>query len=136
MASEEFEEVLCYWSLWDCPRSGVVLMQGEPYHFLCEFSDELDDYPEEFRLWPATNDQLEGELTAWSRWVAWRRRFDRGEAVGPFEGEPEVVAALERLSSGPPTDAIVAIPEWRLDSNRSFAEGVPKHWARWRLSAS
>jgi hypothetical protein len=132
--SADFEEVLCAWAWWDCPRSGVAPIQGKPYRFLCEFSEELDDYPAEFHLWPITDDQLEGELGAWSLWVDWRGRFDRGGALQPFEHDPNVRASLSRLQAyvSPPSDALLAIPEWELDRNRSFSGRVPKHRVRWR----
>jgi hypothetical protein len=56
-----FEPVLSYLGWWDCPRSGVALVHGQPYYFVCRFSEELDDYPDEFCLWPIAGDELEDE---------------------------------------------------------------------------
>jgi hypothetical protein len=63
---EAFEAVLVSWSWWDCPRAGVALMDGQYYYFDCEFSEELDDCPSEFRLWPISGDDLADQLEAWS----------------------------------------------------------------------
>lgn len=136
--STEFEEVICAWDWWDCPRSGVAFAQGMPHRFLCEFSEELDDYPDEFCLWAIAEDDLQVERAAWDRWVNWRRRFDRGEPVEPFEHDPNFAELRDRLQVGATAapDAILAIPTWRLDPNRSFAEGTPKHWVRWRSADS
>ena len=49
---DAFEPVLSYLGWWDCPRSGVALVDGKPNYFECQFSEELDDYPDQFRLWP------------------------------------------------------------------------------------
>jgi hypothetical protein len=130
-----FEEVLCAWGWWDCPRSGVALLHGIPHRFHCEFSYALDDYPDEFSVWPIEPSQLDQELALWGQWVDWRGRFDAGEAVAPFEqqaGHAEFAAALRALST-PPADAGRAVPQWRLDRNRSFAGRVPRHFVRWQF---
>ena len=137
MESADFEEVLCSWSWWDCPRSGVALLNGEPYRFDCEFSELLDDYPAEFRLWPISEGQLEAEVAAWEQWADWRSRFDRGERVEPFEREPGFEEFRDRMKAyaTPPADVMLAIPEWKLDPNRSFDRRVPQHLVRWTSAA-
>jgi hypothetical protein len=131
---EAFEAVLVSWSWWDCPRAGVALMDGQYYYFDCEFSEELDDYPSEFRLWPISGDDLADQLEAWELFAAWRGRADSGLRPPPFPGVPRP-AVLDRTRDyarrQPPPDARVAIPEWRLDCNRSFAGRVPGHLVRW-----
>jgi hypothetical protein len=49
-----FEDVICYLGWWDCPRSGVALIGGKPNFFDCRFSEELDDYPNQYQVWPAS----------------------------------------------------------------------------------
>ena len=133
---QEFEEVLCYTDWWDCPRSGVALLHGRPHYFLCEFSEQLDDYPGEYQVWPIDPETLERELAAWAIFVAWRKDVDSGAAVRPLE-ENEEFAALsmtlrdERLA--PTGEAIVAVPTWRLDLDRTFKKGSPRHMVAWTV---
>jgi hypothetical protein len=131
MSVSGWGEVLCAWGWWDCPRSGVAMIDGEPYRFACEFSQALDDYPVAFKLWPIDRTQLEEELALWRRWVDWRSRVDSGQSPAPFEQQPDHEAFSKRLQSINTPPAVLAIPEWRLDPNRSFAGRVPKHFARW-----
>lgn len=129
-----FEPVLSYLGWWDCPRSGVTLVDGKPYYFECQFSEELDDYPDQFRLWPIAGDELEDELEVWHMWAAWRDKYDSGLQPGPFPGDPVPGAlerALRRRQRQPPPQARMALPEWRLDRNRSFAGRIPAHIVRW-----
>lgn len=132
-----FEEVLCAWAWWDCPRSGVALVDGVPNRFDCPFSEEIDEYSVEFRIWPVDAAQLEDELALWARWVEWRGRWDAGEAVGPFENQPGYAELTDRLEflERPPANTRLAVPQWKLDPNRSFAGRVPTHFARWQLVA-
>ena len=135
-AGDGRESVLCYTAWWDCPRQGVVLHDGRPHYFLCEFSEPLDDYPPEFCLWPISDVALEGELTCWAIFSRWRRRFDSGEAVSPIEHDREFMAlssSLDAERSSVPSDAIIALPTWHLDVNRSFRERAPKHAVHWSV---
>lgn len=112
----------------------MALVGGRPYHFNCQFSEELDDYPDQFRLWPIPEDELADELEAWQMWAAWRDAHDSGLWPPPFPADP-VPAALERVrhrrQRQPPPDAPTAIPEWRLDPNRRFSGRIPTHLVRW-----
>ena len=47
-----FTEVLIAWSWWDAPRDGVVRIDGRPHRFRCDFDEALDDYPDDYRVWP------------------------------------------------------------------------------------
>jgi hypothetical protein len=87
----------------------VALIDGQPYNFECEFSEELDDYPGE---------------------------YDSGLRPPPFPGDLRLAVLnriRDRAQRQPPPDARAAIPELRLDRNRSFAGRVPSHVARWRF---
>jgi hypothetical protein len=98
-----FEPVLSYLGWWDCPRSGVALVGGQPYYFDCEFSEELDEYPDTFRLWPISGDDLADELEIWEAFAAWRDQFDSGRRPGPF---PRGSAhCRHRASTVPPAPA-------------------------------
>jgi hypothetical protein len=126
-------EVLSAWSWWDAPRDGVVRIDGQPYRFRCDFDDALDDYPEEYRLWPITEAELTADLAMWAKWVDWRRRFDRGEDPEPFEQDAAVQSLVSdpKRRSEPSAAAIrVAIPDWHLDAVRSFAVRAPRHLVR------
>lgn len=131
--SDGLEDVLCHGAWWDCPRSGVALLRGRPHYFLCEFSETLDDYPPEYRLWPIDQQTLERELAAWTLFATWRKQVDSGISVRPLEENEEFVARNASLQANrvAPVDALVAVPKWRLDSNRSFKERPPQHKAAW-----
>jgi hypothetical protein len=128
------EAILSYYSWWDCPRSGVATVDGQPYYFDCPFSEELDDYPDRYRLWPLSDDELADQLEVWQMFASWRDQFDSGLHPPAFPGELRS-GALERVKQRSqrrrPPDARVAIPEWRLDPDRSFAGRVPVHKVRW-----
>ena len=131
---DTFGRILYYWGWWDCPRQGVCEVGGVRTHFLNEFSDDLDDYPAEFTIWPATLEEFDAGNALWQEWAAWRRRFDLGD-----RGEAFMASAPARQATGfvpprPPSNAQLALPEWRLDPNRSFAHALPAHWVRWHSS--
>jgi hypothetical protein len=131
-----FEEVLVAWSWWDCPRAGVALFNGKPHRFTCDFDEELDDYPDVYRVWPISEEALQAELALWQIFSEWRGQFDCGMAVGPFEDDPaysSVSARVREYEDEAPASARLAIPEWRLDPNRSFAGRVPRHFVRWTI---
>lgn len=133
--SRGFEPVLAYFEWWDCPRSGIALLDGEPHYFACEFSDLLDDYESEFRLWPVAPEAQQRENEWQARWVKWRSAHDRGELPGRIEHDAafaELSRSLEE-SRTPPADTVLAVPDWKLDSNRSYAIREPQHEVRWRV---
>lgn len=109
------------------------MVRGLPHRFLCEFSEELDDYPAEYRVWPIQPDALTRELAAWEIFVAWRTEFDSGREVPPLEENREFRALHDSLQQErvAPANAVVVVPTWRLDSVRSFKERTPRHWAAW-----
>jgi len=97
-------------------------------------SDDLDDYPDQFRVWPVPDDELADELEVWQCFVQWRGQFDGGARPGPFPGQLRTEAfsrVQERRNLQPPESARAAIPAGRLDRNRSFAGRVPTHRDRW-----
>ena len=121
-----FTEVLTAWSWWDAPREGVVRIDGHPHRFRSDFDEVLDDYPAAYRIWPITEAELAADLALWEEWVDWRRRFDRGENPEPFASKSQGIRDVEPPASG----VRLAVPEWRLDANRSFAVRPPRHLVR------
>ena len=129
----DFTEVLIAWSWWDLPRDGVVRIDGRPHRFRCDFDEALDDYAAEYRVWPITEAEASADLALWARWVDWRRRFDRGENPQPLEKDASWQSLISdaRRHAEPAAAAVrVAIPEWRLDTDRSFAARAPRHLVR------
>lgn len=125
-------EVLYYFGWWDCPRCGVTLIEGMPWHFESPFDAEIDDYAADFYLWPMTEKELASARDLWREWEAWRARFDAGEPdLLPFERTME--GRHQDWAHEPPHDARRATPEWQLDPNRSFAGRKPQHKVRWRF---
>jgi hypothetical protein len=129
----DFEDVLCWSGWWDCPRFGVALIAGVPHFFDCQFSDELEDYPDEYQIWPASEAELADELEVFGRFAAWRRRFDAGEVTGPHYGDDGLAAqrVRERRKRNLRSDLRVAVPEWKLDRNRKYTATSPRHRVRW-----
>lgn len=76
--------MLAYFEWWDCPRSGIALLDGEPRYFAGDFPDVLDEYESEFRLWPAAPEARQRENEWQARWVEWRSAHDR-------EGHPSSI---------------------------------------------
>ena len=79
---------------------------------------------------------LERELKWWDLWVAWHASFDRGERSAPIDQQGEFRRLSDELHSFrvPPPDALLAIPHWELDRDRSFAVRTPKHRVGWNTS--
>jgi hypothetical protein len=135
----DFGEVRCYLGWWDCPRFGLTIVENMTQFFDCRFSDELNDYPDEFGIWPALEGELADFLTVWGEQASWKCRFEAGKEVGDFTPRPEAKArfndALDRLHQRAhepvPVTARNAIPEWKLDPNRSFFNRQPTHHVRW-----
>lgn len=130
-ADGAFEDVMCYSGWWDCPRAGVALIGGKPHFFDCRFSEDLDDYPEEYQVWPALPQELADALEAWREWARWRDQHDSGQRPEPFLASAARKRLQERWNEGPSATARAAVPEWRLDRNRKFAGRVPRHKVRW-----
>jgi hypothetical protein len=130
-AEGAFEDVMCYLGWWDCPRSGVALIGGKPHFFDCRFSEELDDYPDHYQVWPAQHQELADALEARREFAEWRDQHDAGYRPPPFPGSAARKRLQERWHEDPPATARAAVPEWRLDRNRSFAGRMPQHKVRW-----
>ena len=92
----EFGEILCWSGWWDRPRFGVSLVEGSPFYFDCPFSEELDDYPEVFLVWPIPPDELSDELAVWEHFANWRREFDMGNTPPRFQDNSEELARVNR----------------------------------------
>jgi len=105
-----FEDVLCYSGWWDCPRSGVALIDGKPHFFDCRFSEELDDYPVLYEIWPAGDQQLADALEAFREW-------DSGKHPPALARSEALAREQSRLEKGPLQAARTAVPEWHLDRN-------------------
>jgi hypothetical protein len=129
-----FDDVLYYFGRWDCPRNGVTLLAGIPMHFNSPFDEHLDDYVAEYYLWPATDEEVAEGLEVWNAFAAWRARFDAGERpLPPFEATETGRRLRNRRPPGPRPTARRAVPQWRLDPDRSFASRTPQHTVRWHF---
>jgi hypothetical protein len=115
-----------------CPRFGLSMANGQARYFDSPFSEELDDYGP-FKVWPASDVDLERELRMWSIWIPWRQALARGEVSGRFQPNDEYRRLEEqsRPSRQPPAHAVVAEPRWRLCKDRSFRHGSPAHQVAW-----
>ncbi|HUA41112.1 MAG TPA: hypothetical protein VMA32_06085 [Streptosporangiaceae bacterium] len=133
-AEDAFEDVVCYLGWWDCPRSGVALIGGKPHFFDCRFSEELDDYPDQYQVWPVRDRELADALEAWREFAQWRDQYDSGRRPPPLAVSAARERVQERSHEDPPATARSAVPEWRLDRNRSFASRVPQHKVRWAFT--
>jgi hypothetical protein len=131
--------VLCYGEWWDCPRSGLTRVDGVIMHFASPFDDTVDDYVTAFYLWAATEQEVVDALDFWQVIAAWKARVDAGEQppVFPPVGETDTQRRRQQLTQqGPPATALRAVPQWRLDRNRSFVGRVPHHKVRWAFLAN
>ena len=126
-----FERVLLYEAWWDCPRIGVCEVGGVLMNFDCRFSDELDEYPSEFLIWPAVGAEVDERLERWVEVCEWKSRIALGEPRVPFERTEPGPHFGKGRAPDPPLDAVRAVPEWALDRNRSFARRIPQHFVRW-----
>ncbi len=132
-SEDGFADVVYYVGWWDCPRSGVTLVDGVAMLFDSPFDEGLDDFVPEFYLWPATEEEVAEGLEVWRAFAAWRARFDAGQPLPPFEQTDAGRRLRDRRPPEPPTTARRAVPEWRLDPDGSFADRTPRHKVRWRF---
>lgn len=130
----DFEDVLCCSGWWNCPRSGVAVIDGRAHFFDCRFSEELDDYPVLHEVRPAGDLELAGALEAVREFAAWRDPLDSGKHPPALARSEARAGEQRRLEKGPTQAARAAIPEWHLDRNRSFAGRIPNHKVRWNFS--
>jgi len=96
------------------PEGGATLIDGKPHRFTCNFDDALDDYPEEYRIWPISDCQLDGELAFWRLFVEWRDKFDSGVHPDSLEQHPNYTrlkAGVQEYRHDPPGEARMAVPE-------------------------
>lgn len=129
-----FEDVLCYSGWWAVPAPGVALIDGKPHFFDCRFSEELDDYPVLYEIWPAGDQELTDALEAFREFAAWQNSWDSGKHPPALARSEARAREQSRLEKGPPQAARTAVPEWHLDRNRSFAGRRPNHKVRWNFS--
>jgi hypothetical protein len=61
-------------------------MGGKPHFFDCRFSEELDDHPDQYQVWPAQHQELADALEAWRAFAQWRDQHDSGYRPPPFPG--------------------------------------------------
>lgn len=114
VGDSSFEAALTCPGGWDGPRSGIALVGGQRYYFDCQFSEELDHYTGQFRLWPVPGGELADGLEAWQMSTAWRDEYDSGLQPGHFPGGRQS-AALERC------DAAVSASRRRMRGWRSLS---------------
>lgn len=134
VADDGFGAVLYYFEWWDCPRLGAAQVAGQPLMFDSQFDEDIDDYAREFRVWPPSDADLAEDLAVWRAFADWRGRFDSGDRqLPPFEETRAARLDRQRGRRQAPPSARRAIPEWRLDPDRSFAGRVPEHRVRWRF---
>ncbi len=129
-----FGEVLYYFEWWDCPRLGAAEVAGQVFMFDSPFDEGTDDYAREFRLWPISDEEVSEDLQVWRAFARWRGRFDAGaRLLRPFEKTRASRLHRQRGRREAPEGAQRAVPEWRLDPDRSFAGRVPRHRVRWQF---
>lgn len=71
---------------WDGPRYGIADLNGTPCVFESIFSDDLDDWTDEYVLTPITSEQFLLAMEDWQRWKVWRTAFDSGQTTTWTQG--------------------------------------------------
>ncbi len=60
------EHVYVVWAIYDGVRSGIANYHGKPHYFESSFSDNKDDYINEFKLTPIDHRTLELAQEQWA----------------------------------------------------------------------
>ena len=75
----KWERVYTVNDYYDAPRFGVADYEGEPHIYESKFSDEMDDFEENYSLSRIDEELFALILEDRGIFVEWRQAFDRGE---------------------------------------------------------
>jgi hypothetical protein len=76
--SDQYETVYAVLDYWDTPRQGVADCRGEPHFFSGLFSEELDEWTDNFELSPIDAVTFEMVRENWEMWLRFRAALDAG----------------------------------------------------------
>jgi hypothetical protein len=97
-APDGWETVHTVGDYWDGPRSGIADYHGIPHTYLCEWSEEEDDWSDVFRLLPISRETFRLEMEAWALSRKWRDAFEAG-TLGPGDSFPVLLADRARYDA-------------------------------------
>lgn len=69
------ERVYTVGHYYDGPRAGIADYNGVPHLYECQFSDELDDYTDSFRIMKIEKQLLDLALEDWEIFLRWDDAF-------------------------------------------------------------
>ncbi|MDJ0945485.1 MAG: hypothetical protein QNJ30_18610 [Kiloniellales bacterium] len=72
---------------WDAPLAGIFDCDGHPHLFERQFSEELDDYSDEFLIIAVDQEALDLALEAEAIHRRWRDAYSRGEVAWDYRGD-------------------------------------------------
>jgi hypothetical protein len=68
---------ITYGDFWDVPRTILVKFSDKTIFFDCAFDDDLDDYPEAYKVY-----ELDNEVAAYVKDYAWTEMAKHGKLIG------------------------------------------------------
>jgi hypothetical protein len=75
-----YERVHAIWDLYDGVRTGVADLDGAPHYFASQYDEGLDDYSDNFKLYPVGPEFMQRAMRNWDIYQAWAFKFYSGEA--------------------------------------------------------
>ncbi|MDF0495324.1 hypothetical protein [Bradyrhizobium yuanmingense] len=76
----QYEQVHTIWDLYDGVRTGIADLNGAPHYFACLYDEGVDDYSDNFKLYPVSPAFMQRAMRNWAIYRAWERRFCSGKA--------------------------------------------------------
>lgn len=126
----KFEKIHTIRDYYDGIRTGTADLGGAPHYFLSVFDDDIDEYTQQFRLYPVTTQFMERELQSWAIYRAWEARFHQGlETVETHPGHGGIVPEYDELDEwlNKQIEALAALPSFYVATFRVLPgqEGLP-----------
>lgn len=63
---------------YDGPRAGIADYEGRPHLYECQFSEELDEYTDAYRIMELDQALFELAMEDWKIFLKWKEAFENG----------------------------------------------------------
>jgi hypothetical protein len=96
----QYEQVHVIWDLYDGIRSGIANLDGTPHYFASQYDEGLDDYSDNFKLYPVGPEFMRRAVRNLDIYRAWDRKFRNGETnLETHPGHGGIDAEYDELKS-------------------------------------
>ena len=124
---------------YDGPREGICEINGKLHRFVSEFSEEMDDYTDLFKIYPVSDDIYKLEKEQWKIFVEWNYKYEKGEVS--VDSHPannnrwkEIDKLLEEERKNVPENVKVAKARFeRIERKNRYEESGPDYKLSWSI---